>query len=123
MVGIPFDIPIFITHVPQGHSREARHQGADELSTNSPPPRKQITEAEKANGIFGTGLQAKSGHYSLECDWTQAVWGHGGSIFGADKKFKGNDEQGIKGLEVVSGAAEERAAERRRRRPGTASSR
>ena len=26
---------------------------------------KQITEAEKANGIFGTGLQAKSGHYSL----------------------------------------------------------
>ena len=32
---------------------------------------KQITEAEKANGIFGTGLQAKSGHYSLECDWTR----------------------------------------------------
>ena len=60
---------------------------------------KQITEAEKANGIFGTGLQAKSGHYSLECDWTQAVWGHGGSIFGADKKFTGNDEQGIKGLQ------------------------
>ena len=60
---------------------------------------KQITEAEKANGIFGTGLQAKSGHYSLECDWTAAVWGHGGSIFGADKKFKGNDEQGINGLQ------------------------
>ncbi len=57
-----------------------------------------ITEAEKANGIFGTGLQAKSGHYSLECDWSQAVWGHGGSIFSKDKKFSGNDEQGIAGL-------------------------
>ena len=59
----------------------------------------KITEAEKANGIYGTGLQAKSGHYSLECDWTQAVWGHGGGIFGKDKKFTGNDEAGIKGLQ------------------------
>jgi multiple sugar transport system substrate-binding protein len=58
-----------------------------------------ITQGEKANGIFGTGLQAKSGHYSLECDWSQAVWGHGGSIFGKDKKFSGNDEQGIAGLQ------------------------
>ena len=55
---------------------------------------KQITEAEKANGMFGTGLQAKSGHYSLNCDWTQMVWNEGGSIFGSDKKFKGNDEAG-----------------------------
>ena len=37
---------------------------------------KAITQAEKESGIFGTGLQAKSGHYSLECDWTAAVWGH-----------------------------------------------
>ena len=59
----------------------------------------QITEAEKANNMFGTGLQAKSGHYSLECDWTQAVWGHGGGIFGKDKHFTGNDEAGIKGLQ------------------------
>lgn len=58
-----------------------------------------ITAAEKENGIFGTGLQAKSGHYSLECDWSQAVWGHGGSIFGADKKFSGNDAAGVEGLE------------------------
>ena len=48
--------------------------------------------------MFGTGLQAKSGHYSLECDWSQAVWGHGGSIFNKNKKFSGNDEQGIAGL-------------------------
>jgi multiple sugar transport system substrate-binding protein len=59
-----------------------------------------ITEAEKANGMFGTGLQAKSGHYSLNCDWTQVVWNEGGSIFTKDKKFSGNDEAGIRGLQV-----------------------
>ncbi len=50
--------------------------------------------------MFGTGLQAKSGHYSLNCDWTQMVWNEGGSIFGADKKFKGNDEAGVAGLKL-----------------------
>jgi multiple sugar transport system substrate-binding protein len=60
---------------------------------------KAITKAESGNGVFGTGLQAKSGHYSLECDWSQAVWGHGGSVFGRNKRFSGNDEQGIAGLQ------------------------
>src|SRR5260221_11059346 len=64
---------------------------------------KAIGEAEKANGVYGTGLQAKSGHYSLECDWTQAVWGHGGSVFTKDKKFSGNDPQGIEGLKRSEG--------------------
>jgi multiple sugar transport system substrate-binding protein len=96
-VGIPFDIPIFITM----YRRDILEKNGikppanfDEFTASV----KAITDIEKANGIFGTGLQAKSGHYSLECDWSAAVWGHGGSIFGADKKFKGNDEQGIKGL-------------------------
>ena len=35
-VGIPFDIPIFIADVPQGHPREARHRGPDHLRPNSP---------------------------------------------------------------------------------------
>jgi multiple sugar transport system substrate-binding protein len=96
--GIPFDIPIFITMY--------RKDILDKHGINPPSnfdeftaAVKAISEAEKSNGIFGTGLQAKSGHYSLECDWTAAVWGHGGSIFGKDKKFSGNDEQGIKGLQ------------------------
>jgi multiple sugar transport system substrate-binding protein len=96
--GIPFDIPIFITmyrkDILEKH-KIAPPTNFDEFTAAV----KMITEAEKANGIYGTGCQAKSGHYSLECDWTAAVWGHGGSIFGADKKFKGNDEQGIKGLQ------------------------
>jgi len=96
-VGIPFDIPIFITMY--------RKDILEKLGISPPATfdafaaaAKQITQAEKANGIYGVGLQAKSGHYSLECDWTAAVWGHGGSIFGADRKFKGNDEQGVNGL-------------------------
>src|SRR6202008_3655144 len=96
--GIPFDIPIFITmyrkDILEKHGLKPP-TNFDEFTAAV----KAITEAEKANGIFGTGLQAKSGHYSLECDWTAAVWGHGGSIFGKDKKFKGNDEQAIKGLQ------------------------
>jgi multiple sugar transport system substrate-binding protein len=96
-VGIPFDIPIFITMY--------RKDILEKLGIKPPTSFdeftaavKHITEAEKANGVYGTGLQAKSGHYSLECDWAAAVWGHGGSIFGADKRFKGNDEQGINAL-------------------------
>jgi multiple sugar transport system substrate-binding protein len=97
-VGIPFDIPIFILM--------CRKDLLEKHNIKVPTNYEEFTaaahaifDAEKANGVFGTGLQAKSGHYSLECDWTQAVWGHGGSIFNKDKKFAGNDEQGIKGLE------------------------
>jgi multiple sugar transport system substrate-binding protein len=96
-VGIPFDIPIFITM----YRKDILEKHGIKPPTNFDEftaAVKAITEAEKANGIYGTGLQAKSGHYSLECDWTAAIWGHGGSIFGADKKFRGNDEQGINGL-------------------------
>ena len=95
--GIPFDIPIMILMYRQDllekHKIAVPTTYEDFLTAA-----KAIGEAEKANGIYGTGLQAKSGHYSLECDWTQAVWGHGGSIFGKDKKFSGNDAQGIEGL-------------------------
>lgn len=95
--GIPFDIPIFTLM----YRKDILEKHKIAVPTNYEEfltAVKQITEAEKANGIFGTGLQAKSGHYSLECDWTQAVWGHGGSIFGKDKKFAGNDEKAVTGL-------------------------
>ncbi len=98
MVGIPFDIPIFILM----YRQDILEKHGIKVPTNYgefTAAVHAITEAEKANNIFGTGLQAKSGHYSLECDWTQAVWGHGGSIFGKDKHFTGNDEAAIKGLQ------------------------
>ena len=98
-VGIPFDIPIMITmyrkdilekHGIKPPTTVEEFTAAVQL----------ITKAEKANGIYGTGLQAKSGHYSLNCDWTQMIWNEGGSIFTKDKKFSGNDEAGIRGLQL-----------------------
>jgi multiple sugar transport system substrate-binding protein len=96
--GIPFDIPIMTTmyrkDILEKH-KIAPPKTPEEFLAAA----KMITEAEKANGMYGTGLQAKSGHYSLECDWTQVVWNSGGSIFNKNKKFSGNDEAGIKGLQ------------------------
>jgi multiple sugar transport system substrate-binding protein len=97
-IGIPFDIPIFLLM----YRKDLLDKHGivppttyDEFTAAA----KAIGDAEKANGIFGTGLQAKSGHYSLECDWTQAVWGHGGSVFGRNGKFAGNDARGVEGLQ------------------------
>lgn len=96
-VGIPFDIPIF-TFMYRRDILEKHGIAIPKTYEEFTAAVKLITAAEKENGVFGTGLQAKSGHYSLECDWSQAVWGHGGSIFSADKKFSGNDEQAVAGL-------------------------
>ncbi len=97
--GIPFDIPIMCTmyraDILEKH-KIAPPNTVDEFTAAV----KMITEAEKGNGMYGTGLQAKSGHYSLNCDWTQMVWNEGGSIFGADKKFAGNDEAAVRGLQL-----------------------
>ncbi|TIP99572.1 MAG: extracellular solute-binding protein [Mesorhizobium sp.] len=93
MVGVPYDIPIFIM--------QYRKDVWDELKL--PPPATlddllkasaAITDAKGPN-MYGTSGQMKSGHYSLECDWTAWLWGHGGSIFGPDGKFTGNDEAGL----------------------------
>jgi multiple sugar transport system substrate-binding protein len=97
-VGLPFDIPIF-TLMYRKDLLEKHGIAVPKTYDDFTAAVQMITAAEKENGIFGTGCQAKSGHYSLECDWTQAVWGHGGSIFGADKKFSGNDAEGVAGLQ------------------------
>jgi len=97
-MGIPFDIPIFILMYRQD-LLEKHNIKVPTTYEEFTAAVKAIGEAEKANGVYGTGLQAKSGHYSLECDWTQAVWGHGGSVFTKDKKFAGNDAQGVEGLQ------------------------
>lgn len=96
-MGVPFDIPLFILM----YRKDLLEKHKIDVPTTYDgflDAVRKITEAEKGNGVYGTGLQAKSGHYSLECDWSQAVWGHGGSIFTKDKKFSGNDAQGIEGL-------------------------
>ena len=97
-IGLPFDIPIF-TLMYRKDILEKHGIAVPKTYEDFTKAVEMITAAEQENGIYGTGLQAKSGHYSLECDWSQAVWGHGGSIFDSDKMFSGNDAAGVEGLE------------------------
>ena len=84
--------------VPQGHIRRRwasrRRPRMDEYLANAVA----IQEAKQPE-IYGTNGQMKSGHYSLECDWTAWLWSHGGSIFNADGKFTGNDEAGLAAMD------------------------
>ena len=97
MVGVPYDIPIFITMY--------RKDIYEELGLSVPTTMEQYmanaVAIQQAKGpeIYGTTGQMKSGHYSLECDWTCWLWSHGGSIFNSDGKFSGNDEAGIAAME------------------------
>lgn len=99
-VGVPYDIPIFIMIYRKDIYEKLGLKAPatlDELYNNS----KAITDQMGPN-TYGYAGQMKSGHYSLECEWTSFLWGHGGSIFNADKKFSGNDEQGIAALDYYS---------------------
>jgi multiple sugar transport system substrate-binding protein len=99
-VGVPYDIPIFIMIYRKDIYEKLGLQAPatfDELLTNSVAITKEMGPT-----TFGYAGQMKSGHYALECEWTSMLWGHGGSIFNADKKFVGNDEQGIKALEYYT---------------------
>ncbi|MGN6143608.1 MAG: ABC transporter substrate-binding protein, partial [Mesorhizobium sp.] len=96
MVGVPYDIPIFIM--------QYRKDIWDELKLPAPTTMEDLLNASKAitdakgPNVYGTSGQMKSGHYSLECDWTAWLWGHGGSIFDKDGKFCGNDERGLEAM-------------------------
>ncbi len=97
MVGVPYDIPIFIMIYRKDIYEELGLKAPttmEELANNS----KAIMDA-KGPTMAGISGQMKSGHYALECEWTSMLWGHGGSIFNPDKKFVGNDEQGLAAME------------------------
>ncbi len=96
MVGVPYDIPIFIMIYRKDiYEKYGLKAPADlpELLSNS-----EIITAGEGGAMYGTTGQMKSGHYSLECDWTAWLWGHGGSIFNADMKFAGNDDAGLEAM-------------------------
>lgn len=97
MVGVPYDIPIFVM--------QYRKDVYDELKLKAPATMAEmlsnaqaISEA-KGPALYGTSGQMKSGHYSLECDWTCWLWGNGGQIFTPDKKFAGNNEAGLAAMD------------------------
>ncbi|WP_150526610.1 ABC transporter substrate-binding protein [Roseibium sediminis] len=96
-VGVPYDIPIFIMMYRKDIWEEMGFKAPTTLEEYYQQA-KAITDA-KGPSLYGSTGQMKSGHYSLECDWTAWLWGHGGSIFGSDGKFSGNDERGLEAME------------------------
>ena len=95
-VGVPYDIPIFIMMYRRDIYEEmgfSAPKSLDEYLAQA-----QAITKEKGPDMYGATGQMKSGHYSLECDWTAWLWGHGGSIFNADEKFTGNDERGLEAM-------------------------
>lgn len=99
-VGVPYDIPIFIMQYRKDIWDEMGFGAPDTLETYYEQA-KAITDKYGPN-MYGATGQMKSGHYSLECDWTAWLWGHGGSIFNADGKFAGNDDRGLEAMEYWS---------------------
>jgi len=95
-VGVPYDIPVFIMiyrkDIYDQYGLKAPATLAELLSNS------EVITKEMGPTMFGTTGQMKSGHYSLECDWTAWLWGHGGSVFGPDGKFTGNDERGLEAM-------------------------
>jgi multiple sugar transport system substrate-binding protein len=96
-VGVPYDIPIFIMMYRKDIWEEMGFAAPTSLEEYYNQA-KAITDAKGPN-MYGSTGQMKSGHYSLECDWTAWLWGHGGSIFNADGKFSGNDEYGLEAMD------------------------
>lgn len=100
LIGIPFDIPIFILMYRKDLFDKHR-LNVPTTMTEYMDAVKLLDEAERGNGIRGTTGQLKAGHYSLNCDWTAWLWAHGGSVFGKDGFFSGGDEAGMRGLDYM----------------------
>ncbi|MFN3614291.1 MAG: ABC transporter substrate-binding protein [Rubrimonas sp.] len=95
-VGVPYDIPIFIMMY--------RKDIYDQMGFSAPKTFEEYLNQARAitetmgPDMYGATGQMRSGHYSLECDWTAWLWGHGGSIFRPDRTFSGNDEYGLEAM-------------------------
>ena len=97
LVGVPYDIPIFIMMY--------RKDIYEEMGFSAPTSLEELLRA-------GQGDHRRDGPrhvrrhrpdevrpLQLECDWTAWLWGHGGSIFTPDRKFSGNDDRGLEAME------------------------
>jgi multiple sugar transport system substrate-binding protein len=104
LVGVPFDIPIFIMSY--------RKDVFDQLKLKPPTTMQEFLDAAKAifeakltnkdgTPIYGYVGQWKSGHYALQCDWTAWLWSHGGSHTGKDQSVVINDENGMKAAQYM----------------------
>ncbi|MDZ4763951.1 MAG: extracellular solute-binding protein [Chloroflexota bacterium] len=109
LVGVPFDIPIFIMVY--------RRDVFEQLGLSAPTTMPEYLAAAQAinaagltnadgSRIYGTAGQWRSGHYALQCDWTAWLWSHGGSHTGPDGTVTINDENAIAGAEYMMALGE-----------------
>lgn len=99
LVGVPADIPIFITMYRKDIFDKMGLEVPKDMASYLDVVKKINKEmAPKVNGTVG---QLQSGYYSLECDWTAWLWSHGGSVFNPDGECVVNDAAGIQGLEYM----------------------
>jgi multiple sugar transport system substrate-binding protein len=108
LVGVPFDIPIFI----MSYRRDVFEQLGLSVPTTMAEylaVAQAIQEAgltnEDGSQIYGTVGQWRTGHYALQCDWTAWLWGHGGSHTNAEGMATINDEAGVAGAEYMMSLA------------------
>lgn len=99
MVGIPFDIPIWIMI----YRKDILKKLGLAVPKTIPDYLKLVesVQAAKIPGVYGTTEGWKSGHYTLlqkSCTW---LWGHGGSFFGADERPTIVDENAQAGMEFM----------------------
>ncbi|RLS35367.1 MAG: extracellular solute-binding protein [Planctomycetota bacterium] len=100
IVGVPFDIPIFIMMY--------RKDILDQLALAVPTTMheylqvvKAIDESHRGKGVRGTAGQWKTGHFSLQCDASAWMWAHGGHHFDSDNRPDYVTEGNRRGLEYM----------------------
>ena len=100
ILGVPFDIPIFIMMY--------RKDIFDKLGLRVPKTLteylhtvKTIHESMRGQGIYGTVGQWKSGHYALYSEASSWLWAHGGRHFKKDGKPDYLSDANVKGLQYM----------------------
>jgi multiple sugar transport system substrate-binding protein len=102
LVGLPFDIPIFIYM----YRKDIYDQLGLKPATTMAEFLENVKMTDKTKNADGSEVrgyigQWKSGHYALQCDWTAWLWSHGGSHTGKDGTVVIDDEQAQAGANYM----------------------
>ena len=100
IVGVPFDIPIFIMMY-RKDIFDALRLTVPKTMTEYMEAVKAIDAAKRGEGIYGTVGQWKTGHFSLQCDASAWMWAHGGRHFASDGRPDYFSEANVKGLRYM----------------------
>lgn len=99
LVGIPFDIPIFIMMYRKDILTKLGLSVPTSIEAFKQTAR-AINEA-MAPSVYGTAGQWKSGHYALISDFVAWLWAHGGSVFGPEGRPTVNDDRAVAAMEYM----------------------